>query len=1175
MRGSAGKGTIRSEVGMEGEMNKAKALQGTWLIAVGTFATRILGFAREILAAAFFGTGALYDAFLVAFAVPNLFRRVLGEEMFERAFLPPFRRMIAEGREAEARAFLGKIFLFVCACLAVVTTVIFFWLPEIVHLLAPGLESSVAQEALTLARWMLPFLFLIGLASLEGAVLLFSDRKLLFAAAPAFTNATIIVVLVVLHDRLSIMAMVVAWLAGIAAAILVQAPAVFRIFARLTKPNETDPKPPVTPAIREGGNILVSSITTKAVEIVDRAVASMIGAGAISSLYFGFRIIHLPFSIISLALSRSLAPEFSKLRGKKDQAGIARLLSFGLETNVLLMAPIIAFMMLFAKDIVSILYGYGKFDATSIDQTTLAFFYYALAILPMGFIALLNRVYASLEDNRLPVIAAILGGFTNITLDLLLYQTPLKQGGIALASAIGLSFQALLMLMSLGKFKISFDIRRLIYTTIRSLIGIAVMVLVVFALASVFPSSENTVSRLLKLGIAFAVSMSAYTFAALVMWPRPHPGKMRIVLTGGGTGGHVYPALAIHDMLKDQNLISETLFLGVRGRAEEVIVPRHGLKLRYISSAPYAGGSPIARFRTLMVVSKGVIESLIRIARFRPHLIVATGGYVSAPVIIAAFLLKPFLRLRIVIEEQNLVPGLLNKVASLLADVVLVSFRESGYFIWSNRCVYAGYPVRKAYLEAATDRDAIKRELGIPEDCFLILASGGSLGSRSINRVIAASLEQLKKKIPSLYVVHGVGMAHSAEYNAVDDTANRLDKTFDKTYDRPTMRVTNSNGDVFYEGHEYLHDIVRYQRAADLVVSRAGAGSLAEILCLGKAAIVIPKRGLPGDHQELNAIGIAQKDAIEVVFESRDPATGTDIVDTNIFTTMAASLAHDPPRLECLEIRAASLAFKDTQARIIAAIKAVLDGDEPDLIPAIIEPPFVRFHRQFDNLIHYLDDSSYDSMYRRLYEIKIHEYLASPNYLVVNKAIKLIGALQRVDLYSVFYRDFDRYKGFQRRNCLEALSKAPNFEDQFVDLIEKGLNDSYYEVRREAIKLYSCFHSRISQLARAKSFQKRIVGIITKRFESFEVKAAAIRASVKFLDEDDFIILVSPFLSARNVRLREAILNAVEYGLSSETFTDRTKLRRFIKGMLITTSQFRPEFTVRERFVRVVSKLEQ
>ena len=427
-----------------------RLLRGGGIISAGTMTTRLLGLLRELMTAAYFGAGGAVDAFVVAFSVPGLFRRVLGEEMFERAFMPPFRRMADSGEGGHARAFLARIFLLVVLALVLVSALVYLLLPRLVHLLAPGMDAKSSEEALSLARMILPFLFLVGISAFSGSVLQFSRKLLLFSMAPALSNLIIILTLFFLHERLSIRALVLGWLLGAAGAILIQAPAALKIYQGLEKASVEAPHPPVAPAIREGGHVFFASAVSKSVEIVDRVFASLIGTGAISSLYFSFRLVHLPFSVLSLALSRSLAPEFSRLRGQEDTDGFAGLVHFGIGINLIVLTPIVLFLMVFSAEVVGLFYGRGAFGSGAISRTSWAYLFYAPAILPMGLIALLNRVHASLEDNRLPLLAAVVGAVLNIGLDALLWNTPLQQGGIALASSLGLSVQTLVLLFRLG-----------------------------------------------------------------------------------------------------------------------------------------------------------------------------------------------------------------------------------------------------------------------------------------------------------------------------------------------------------------------------------------------------------------------------------------------------------------------------------------------------------------------------------------------------------------------------------------------------------------------------------------------------------------------------------------------------------------------------------------------------
>jgi murein biosynthesis integral membrane protein MurJ len=1154
-----------------------KILTGSAMISGGTLLTRLLGMVREILSAAYFGTGPLLDAFVIAFRVPNLFRRVLGEEMFERAALPPFGRLRAAGRDGDARAFLLRTFALACLAIAVVSVLIWIGAPWLVRILAPGLGESTAESATGLARLLVPFLGLIGLATFAGAVLLFSDRKLLYGIAPAAMNVVVVTSLVFLHEHFAIRALAYAWILGAGAYLLVQLPASWRVVRGLDK-EQSDEEPPVGATVREGGRILTSSVITKGVEVVDGVVASLVGPGAISSLYYSYRLVHLPFSVLSLAVTRSLAPELSRLRGKRDAEGFAKLLHFGLELNLLALAPATLFFMVFASETVSILYQRGSFGVESVEATSLAFFYYALAILPMGLVGLLFRVYSALEDNRIPVAASVVGAAANIILDLLLYRTPLAQGGIALASAVALSLQTVVLLAALGRFGVRLRWRPLIGTLVRASLALALFAGVVFTLRAVVPVEGSFLERLLGLAAIAIPSFAIYGVIVMTLRRRAVPRGGRILLAGGGTGGHVYPALAIHRILDRQGLVTKTLYLGVKGRAEERIVPRHDIPLSFVSSAPFAGTSPIARLRSLAVVARGTVESMGHLFRFRPKLVVATGGYVSAPVIVAAFLLKPILGLKILMHEANLMPGVLNKVASLLADVVFVSFRESAYFIWSNRCVFSGYPVRDVYLEEGRngDRHHFRSRLGLEDDSRLVLIYGGSLGSRSVNRAIASIASRLPD-LENTLIVHGIGMNRSAEYDAVEDTRERLLESLGDRFNSETLVGTDERGRIFYRGYPYLHDLVEYQRHADLVVCRAGAGSLAEGLALGSAMLTVPKRGLPGDHQELNAIGLAERGAAEVLFERRDLETGIDRVDADELFAKIESLLGSPERRRELADGARRFSDRECEQRLVETVEAVIARGDIDYIPEVVEPPFVRFQRQFDALVQHLDRTEPGSLYYRLYNIKVEEFLRSSHPMTVNKGIKLVGALRREDLYPWIAERYAGSQGFLRRNTLSALAKAATFHPCFVAVLLHGLTDNYYEARREAVSFFCRFEKDfldIEDRESAQRIRRLVLELLARRSESFEVRAEAIRAAVRLLDERSFLKAMEPFVHATEIRYREALLDAVDHGLSEGLLTDHLHVHQLVDRILITTSDFTPAFRIRERFQRVARRLE-
>ena len=313
--------------------------------------------------------------------------------------------------------------------------------------------------------------------------------------------------------------------------------------------------------------------------------------------------------------------------------------------------------------------------------------------------------------------------------------------------------------------------------------------------------------------------------------------KLRICFTGGGTGGHIYPALTIYQMLKKHEMVESAIYLGNKDKAEGTIIPKTDIPFRHIASSPFAGTSHYNKILCFLLLLKGMGQSLWELIVFRPHLIIATGGYVSAPVVFSAFFLKPFLKCRIIIQEQNVVPGIFNKFASIFADLVLVSFKESAFYLWSNRCFFSGYPLRDDYLIRA-DTAEIRHRLNIPTGKLIVLSYGGSMGAKTINEIFPAIVTNLASR-DSVYLVHVAGMSkrpYNAYYQtiqAVQEQAGKFINTGQSILIKPGER--EDWGRIL----EYCHDLYDYQIIADIIITRAGAGAVAELSALGKPAILI------------------------------------------------------------------------------------------------------------------------------------------------------------------------------------------------------------------------------------------------------------------------------------------------------------------------------------------------
>ena len=242
--------------------------------------------------------------------------------------------------------------------------------------------------------------------------------------------------------------------------------------------------------------------------------------------------------------------------------------------------------------------------------------------------------------------------------------------------------------------------------------------------------------------------------------------RTRILLTGGGTAGHVNPALAIGAALAEEG--SETLFVGVRGRAEEQVVPKEGIPIRFVRASGFPGTRPspaLARF--LLDLAVGTLQAAGILLRFRPDVLVGTGGFASAPVIFAATLLKKvhLLRSRVFVHEQNAVPGKLNRLVGRFAEKVFVTFPETLSLFPGNGAV-TGYPLRKRIGHVSKEEARARLDFAVPEGRTVVFVFGGSQGSRSLNRGLVDALGSLLPHADRLFVVHGTGLFKGGGYDA-------------------------------------------------------------------------------------------------------------------------------------------------------------------------------------------------------------------------------------------------------------------------------------------------------------------------------------------------------------------------------------------------------------------------
>lgn len=353
---------------------------------------------------------------------------------------------------------------------------------------------------------------------------------------------------------------------------------------------------------------------------------------------------------------------------------------------------------------------------------------------------------------------------------------------------------------------------------------------------------------------------------------------LRLIITGGGTGGHIYPGIAIARAIRELCPDAEIMFIGGKGQRESTIIPQAGFNFKPVIAQGFPRKVSFNWFKVFIKVTKGFISSLFLISEFEPDVVVATGGYVCGPVALAAFLLN----VPIVVQEQNAVPGITNRILGKWAKEIYVPFYETSKFFNARRVRLTGNPIRKEISTALGDHSRLGLERGKVTITFL----GGSQGSRSINSAVIEALAHLSVYAPNIQIIHQTG---ERDWQRVKDAYDNVNI---KALVRP-----------------YFHSIEDIYSVSDLVVSRSGGITVAEITARGLPAILIPYPYAAVNEQAHNAKILERKGAALVIPDSE--LNGKKLADTII------SLINDKNRLAKMAQNSKSLG-KPMAAYIIA-----------------------------------------------------------------------------------------------------------------------------------------------------------------------------------------------------------------------------------------------------------------
>jgi len=361
---------------------------------------------------------------------------------------------------------------------------------------------------------------------------------------------------------------------------------------------------------------------------------------------------------------------------------------------------------------------------------------------------------------------------------------------------------------------------------------------------------------------------------------------MRVIISAGGTGGHIYPALAIINKIKEKEPNSEFLYIGTHNRMEKDIIPKQGIPFKQIEIYGFNRKKIIKNFKTLRCLYNGYKQCKKIIKEFKPDVVIGVGGYVTAPVILAAHKLK----IKTFIHEQNSVAGASNKFLSNYVDLIGVSFKSSIQEFPKSKTVFTGNPCSENAVKVIP---ASKQEFNLSETKKLVLFVMGSLGSSKMNEFLIKTMSLFKDKDYEVLFVTG------------KDTYEQIDK---------------SKMPINVKVVPYIDNMTRIMKKTDLIVSRAGASTLSEIIALNLPSILIPSPYVPNNHQYKNALDLINNNAC-VLIEEKD--LKGDILVRNI-----DNMLNDTKKMQELKQNLNTLKIDNSATIIYENIKKLLNGEK-------------------------------------------------------------------------------------------------------------------------------------------------------------------------------------------------------------------------------------------------------
>jgi len=357
---------------------------------------------------------------------------------------------------------------------------------------------------------------------------------------------------------------------------------------------------------------------------------------------------------------------------------------------------------------------------------------------------------------------------------------------------------------------------------------------------------------------------------------------LKVIISGGGTGGHIYPGISLACEIKDRDTNNDILFVGTERGPESKLIPREGFKIKKIKAQGIKRKVCFENLTAIVIFLISLFQSYKIIKKYKPDIVIGTGGYVSGSVVLVAAILG----IPTFIHEQNVIPGITNKFLSRITKATFLSFNQSKeYFNNKAKLIFTGNPLRFKNIKQGRDKDYKKFNLDSSRKTVLVL--GGSKGAASINRAVLGGINLIKEVIKNDWQV--LLISGQDDYDSI-------------------MKMVREDHKIF-SVESYLHDIEKAYSLADLIICRAGATTLAEIGAYGLPAILIPYPYATHNHQEVNARIFTRERAAILILEK-------DLSDKKLAQVLLDMLK-DKNRLEMMARKSKELGNENSAKKIV------------------------------------------------------------------------------------------------------------------------------------------------------------------------------------------------------------------------------------------------------------------